>query len=169
MTKSCVAAARWSARKLCVRALQHFSQPSPRRAISCCHPFMRCLCWHRACLGEEQCHDSGSNDTASLLLSSRSNRLTAPLQKAVPVPGDGRDDWKILRALSEVAGAPLPYVDIDAVRERLAAMAPHMGEVRAVEAPLWLNGEYFKVSADVAPIDPADANDNIRTSMQPIV
>ena len=65
----------------------------------------------------------------------------------MPVPGDGRDDWKILRALSEVAGSPLPYVDIDAVRERLAAVAPHMGEVRAVEAPLWLNGEYFKVSA----------------------
>ncbi len=38
----------------------------------------------------------------------------------MPVPGDGRDDWKILRALSEAAGAPLPYVDIDGVRQRLA-------------------------------------------------
>jgi NADH dehydrogenase (ubiquinone) Fe-S protein 1 len=71
--------------------------------------------------------------------------LVSPLQKAVPVPGDGRDDWKILRALSEVAGAPLPYNSVVGVRERLATVAPHMGEVKAVEAPLWLNGEYFKV------------------------
>ncbi len=28
-----------------------------------------------------------------------------------------------------------------------AQVAPHMAEVRAVEAPLWLNGEYFKVRA----------------------
>ena len=63
----------------------------------------------------------------------------------MPVPGDGRDDWKILCALSEVAGAQLPYDSIAGVRERLAAVAPHMGEVKAVEAPLWLNGEYFKV------------------------
>ncbi len=48
------------------------------------------------------------------------------LQKAVPVPGDGRDDWKILRALSEAAGAPLPYVDIDGVRQRLAQVGIYM-------------------------------------------
>lgn len=30
-------------------------------------------------------------------------------QRAVPVPGDGRDDWKILRAASEVLGKTLPY------------------------------------------------------------
>ena len=65
----------------------------------------------------------------------------------MPVPGDGRDDWKIVRALSEVAGAPLPYADIHGVRDRLASVAPHMAEVKAVEAPLWLNGEYFKVRA----------------------
>ena len=78
-------------------------------------------------------------------LFSRLNNLSHTPQKAVPVPGDGRDDWKILRALSEVAGTPLAYNDIDGVRARLAEVAPHMGEVKAVEAPLWLNGEYFKV------------------------
>lgn len=31
-----------------------------------------------------------------------------PLQTAVPVVGDARDDWKILRALSEVLGVTLP-------------------------------------------------------------
>ena len=28
---------------------------------------------------------------------------------AVPTVGDAREDWKIIRALSEVLGAPLPY------------------------------------------------------------
>lgn len=59
--------------------------------------------------------------------------------------GDARDDWKVVRALSEVLGAPLPYNSLDDVRRRLADVAPHFGRRDAVEAPLWLNGEYFKV------------------------
>ena len=66
-------------------------------------------------------------------------------QRAVPVPGDARDDWKIVRALSEVLGAPLPYSTLEGVRERLADVAPHMAEVKTVQPPMWLNGEYFKV------------------------
>lgn len=63
------------------------------------------------------------------------------------MPGDARDDWKIVRALSEVMGAPLPYTTLDGVRERLADVAPHMAELQTVQPPLWLNGEYFKVGA----------------------
>lgn len=37
---------------------------------------------------------------------------------AVSPPGDARADWKIIRALSEVAGKSLPYDDITAVRAR---------------------------------------------------
>jgi NADH-quinone oxidoreductase subunit G len=36
-------------------------------------------------------------------------------------PGDAKEDWAILRALSEVLGHPLPYDDIDGVRKALAA------------------------------------------------
>lgn len=36
------------------------------------------------------------------------------LQRAVPVPGDARDDWKIVRAVSEVMGKPLPYATLQA-------------------------------------------------------
>ena len=68
------------------------------------------------------------------------------LQRAVPVPGDARDDWKIVCALSDVLGVPLPYSTLDGVRERLVDVAPHMAEVHTVQPPLWLNGEYFKVS-----------------------
>ena len=63
------------------------------------------------------------------------------------MPGDARDDWKIVRALSEVLGAPLPYSALDGVRARLADVAPHLAELHSVQPPLWLNGEYFKVRA----------------------
>jgi NADH dehydrogenase (ubiquinone) Fe-S protein 1 len=69
------------------------------------------------------------------------------LQVAVASLGDARDDWKIVRALSEVVGAPLPYNSLDDVRRRLADVAPHLARRDALEPPLWLNGEYFKVCA----------------------
>ena len=59
--------------------------------------------------------------------------------------GDARDDWAILRALSEVVGKPLPYDSTDGVRSRLADVSPHFAEVDSVQTPIWLNGEYFKV------------------------
>jgi len=46
---------------------------------------------------------------------------------------------------AQVLGTPLPYNSLDDVRRRLADVAPHFGRRDAVEAPLWLNGEYFKV------------------------
>ncbi len=33
-----------------------------------------------------------------------------------------------------------------AVRERLADVAPHLGQLDAVQPPIWLNGQYFKVN-----------------------
>ncbi|KAI9219749.1 putative NADH dehydrogenase 78K chain precursor [Blastocladiella britannica] len=43
---------------------------------------------------------------------------------AVSAPGAARDDWQIIRALSEVAGTPLAYDDLDAVRDRMAEVSP---------------------------------------------
>jgi len=43
---------------------------------------------------------------------------------AVAPPGAAREDWKILRALSDVMGQPLPYDDLAGVRERLADVSP---------------------------------------------
>lgn len=42
----------------------------------------------------------------------------AVLQRAVPVPGDARDDWKIVRAVSEVLGKPLPYDTLEVCRRQ---------------------------------------------------
>ncbi len=40
--------------------------------------------------------------------------------RAVFPPGDAREDWKILRALSAVLGRPLPYDSLPALRSRMA-------------------------------------------------
>lgn len=45
---------------------------------------------------------------------------------AVTAPGLAREDWKILRAVSEVVGHPLPYDTLDDIRGRLEQIAPHL-------------------------------------------
>ncbi|KAF5747419.1 NADH dehydrogenase [Tripterygium wilfordii] len=45
---------------------------------------------------------------------------------AVPTVGDARDDWKIIRALSEVAGLQLPYDTLGAIRSRIRTVAPNL-------------------------------------------
>jgi NADH-quinone oxidoreductase subunit G len=43
---------------------------------------------------------------------------------AIHPPGEAREDWKIIRAASEVVGRRLPYDTLDGVRARLAAVNP---------------------------------------------
>jgi len=43
---------------------------------------------------------------------------------AVYPPGEAREDWKILRAFSDIIGKRLPYDSIEAVRERLGQVNP---------------------------------------------
>lgn len=52
---------------------------------------------------------------------------------AVNPPGLARDDWKILRATSEVVGAPLPYDNLDELRSRINAIAPHLTNLGKIE------------------------------------
>ena len=49
--------------------------------------------------------------------------------RAVFPPGEAREDWTILRALSSVMGCPLPYDDIAALRARIGAEWPHLGRI----------------------------------------
>jgi NADH-quinone oxidoreductase subunit G len=46
-------------------------------------------------------------------------------ERATFPPGEAREDWAILRALSGVLGKPLPYNDVDALRRAIIADAPH--------------------------------------------
>ncbi|WP_130730517.1 NADH-quinone oxidoreductase subunit NuoG [Komagataeibacter xylinus] len=48
--------------------------------------------------------------------------------RAVMPPGDAREDWRILRAFSEVAGRKLPYDTIEALRARMAQAHPAYGQ-----------------------------------------
>lgn len=52
---------------------------------------------------------------------------------AVSPPGAARPDWKIIRAISEVAGKKLPYDDLQEIRSRLSEIAPHLGRIGDVE------------------------------------
>lgn len=53
---------------------------------------------------------------------------------AVTPPGQAREDWKIIRALSEIAGFILPYDELSEVRERLEEIAPHLVRYNHFEA-----------------------------------
>ena len=53
-------------------------------------------------------------------------------QRAAFPPGDAREDWTILRALSDALGATLPYDNIDQLRAAIVADAPQFAEIDTV-------------------------------------
>ncbi|KAI9099507.1 hypothetical protein DFS34DRAFT_617795 [Phlyctochytrium arcticum] len=55
-----------------------------------------------------------------------------------PVAG-AREDWKILRALSEVAGVTLPYDDIHEMRHRMQEVSPSLTHYDVVEPSVFAN------------------------------
>lgn len=66
---------------------------------------------------------------------------TQVTRAAVPPPGAAREDWKVVRALSEVMGATLPYSDILDVRDRMFEISPtlvryEVAEPSTTSAPL---------------------------------
>ena len=56
-------------------------------------------------------------------------------EKAVDPPGDAREDWAILRALSEALGRTLPFDSLHQLRDRLAEEHPHLVLPGIAEAP----------------------------------
>ncbi|GAA5903582.1 hypothetical protein JCM6882_002992 [Rhodosporidiobolus microsporus] len=54
---------------------------------------------------------------------------------AVVPPGAAREDWKILRALSEVLGETLPYDDTGAMRDRMWDVSPTLVRYGELERP----------------------------------
>jgi NADH-quinone oxidoreductase subunit G len=60
-------------------------------------------------------------------------------------PGDAREDWAILRALSERLGKTLPYDSIDQVRARLVAVNKSFAALEQQAAGAW--GEFGKAGA----------------------
>ena len=56
-----------------------------------------------------------------------SNRANFP-------PGDAREDWAILRALSDVLGKRLPFDSLNGLRQKLHAAFPHFAETDEIAA-----------------------------------
>ncbi|HSM20448.1 MAG TPA: molybdopterin-dependent oxidoreductase, partial [Hyphomicrobiales bacterium] len=54
--------------------------------------------------------------------------------RAVFPPGDAREDWAILRALSDVLGQRLPYDNLPALRAAMYEAHPHLAEIDAIIA-----------------------------------
>ncbi|KAI4831842.1 hypothetical protein KUCAC02_001361 [Chaenocephalus aceratus] len=64
---------------------------------------------------------------------------------AVSAPGMAREDWKIIRAVSELAGVVLPYDSVEEVRSRLAEVSPNLVRYDDVE-----EANYFKQANELA-------------------
>ena len=72
-------------------------------------------------------------------------------------PGDAREDWTIIRALSETLGKRLPYDNIGQLRRRLFEISPRFQRLDAIEPAPW--GEFGKAGAvDAAPFAPPITN-----------
>ncbi|HEX8533678.1 MAG TPA: NADH-quinone oxidoreductase subunit NuoG [Allosphingosinicella sp.] len=77
-------------------------------------------------------------------------------EKAVDAPGDAREDWSILRALSEALGRPLPFDSFGELRRQLREDHPEFGRTGLIAyewAPPALDASELKSgSAVVYPI-----------------
>jgi NADH-quinone oxidoreductase subunit G len=68
-------------------------------------------------------------------------------QRAAFAPGDAREDWTILRALSAALGTALPYDDLGQLRARIAREWPHLA-TPGLAASAW---GAFGTAGDIVP------------------
>jgi NADH-quinone oxidoreductase subunit G len=74
-------------------------------------------------------------------------------QRASFAPGQAKENWAILRALSAELGAALPFDSIAALRKALVKEVPHLGDVDMVAENAWQPLKRGKVKSD--PFQPA--------------
>ena len=78
-------------------------------------------------------------------------------KRAVFPPGDAREDWAILRALSEGLGKPLAYDTLGALRRRMNDLVPTLAQIDHVAPAGW--GEFGSDGpVDAAPFELPVAN-----------
>jgi NADH-quinone oxidoreductase subunit G len=61
-------------------------------------------------------------------------RAQMAMRAAFP-PGEAREDWAIIRALSDRIGKTLPYDDLFTLRQKMIAETPSLGRIGAAPAP----------------------------------
>ncbi len=71
-------------------------------------------------------------------------------KRAVFPPGQAKEDWAIIRALSDALGKPLPYDNLAQLRARMVKLAPHFANVDEVIPAAWPampeHGGQFRIS-----------------------
>jgi NADH-quinone oxidoreductase subunit G len=75
-------------------------------------------------------------------------------QRAAYPPGDAREDWAILRALSERLGKPLPYDTLDQVRARLIAVNKSFAALDQQAPGAWGNFGTAGTTSDAGFVSP---------------
>jgi len=78
----------------------------------------------------------------------RGRRATFP-------PGEAKEDWAILRALSDVLGKRLPYDDRDALRAAIVAEVPHFAEPGELPSPPAADAAIWDAIGSAGPVDEA--------------
>lgn len=71
-------------------------------------------------------------------------------QLAVAPPGKAKEDWQVLRALSEVIGSPLPYDDLPALRARMTDVSPTLTQYNVLEPANFINANLDLLKASNA-------------------
>ena len=71
---------------------------------------------------------------------------------AAPLVSNAREDWAILRALSEVSGAALPYNDVSAIRARMADISPTFDSLDTLQESMVVTPKKSKDKLDAAPL-----------------
>jgi len=84
-------------------------------------------------------------------------RSQQTLQSVTP-PGMAKEDWKVIRALSEVAGHRLSYDNLAEIRNRMDQIAPHLTRYNQVEDSNYLAqsselGFDRQINLDSSPLD----------------
>ena len=61
-------------------------------------------------------------------------------KRAVFAPGQAKEDWAIIRALSDAFKKPLPYNTLSELRNRMNQVAPHFAKVGEIVPATWPSG-----------------------------
>lgn len=58
-------------------------------------------------------------------------------KRCVFPPGQAKDDWAVIRALSDALGKPLPYNNLEELRQRMGKVAPHLAQPDQLLPAIW--------------------------------
>ncbi|MBI1329490.1 MAG: NADH-quinone oxidoreductase subunit G [Alphaproteobacteria bacterium] len=83
-------------------------------------------------------------------------------KRAAFPPGEAKDDWAILRALSDVLGKRLPYDDLGALRAAIIADAPHFAEEGTAPARPGADPAVWSAIGEAGAIDSAPLASGMR-------